>query len=412
MIHMFWTATMSSQDLFERTNMGENSGTGFVAGLEDVVAAETRLSGVDGEAGELTIAGFPVEELVWRASFEEVVYLLWNDELPGAELLAGFGDEFTRRRELPRDTLGLLRSAAAERVPVMDALRMAAGTVRPGTDEEEALALVSGLPTIVAAYWRMLGGKEPVAPDPELGHAANYLYMLTGERPGAEFARALETYLNAVSDHGMNASTFVARVIVSTRSDFVSAVVGAIGALKGPLHGGAPGPALDVVFEIGEASRAEPYLREKLGRGERLMGFGHRIYRVRDPRADVLAAAAERLFTTEGDRELYDLALDVERTALRLLAEHRPGRNLQTNVEFYTALLLHGLGLPTELFTPTFAVGRVAGWTAHCFEQRSLDRLIRPQSEYVGAMDRSWVVPEERQETKSDPRRSPGAVPF
>jgi citrate synthase len=285
---------------------------------------------------------------------------------------------------------------AVEKVPVMDALRMAAGTLRPGSDEEEALALVSGLPTIVAAYWRMLGGKEPVAPDSGLGHAANYLYMLTGKRPGAEFARALETYLNAVCDHGMNASTFVARVVVSTRSDFVSAVVGAIGALKGPLHGGAPGPALDVVFEIGEASRAEPYLREKLGRGERLMGFGHRIYRVRDPRADVLAAAAERLYTTDGDMELYDLALDVERTALRLLAEHRPGRNLQTNVEFYTALLLHGLGLPTELFTPTFAVGRVVGWTAHCFEQRSLDRLIRPQSEYVGAMDRSWVPPEAR----------------
>ena len=194
----------------------------------------------------------------------------------------------------------------------------------------------------------------------------------------------------------MNASTFVARVIVSTRSDFVSAVAGAIGALKGPLHGGAPGPALDVVFEIGEASRAEEVLGEKLGRGERLMGFGHRIYRVRDPRADVLASAAERLYTTDGDKELYDLALDVERTALRLLAEHKPGRNLLTNVEFYTALLLHGLSLPTELFTPTFAVGRVAGWTAHCFEQRALDRLIRPQSEYVGEQDRRWVPLENR----------------
>jgi citrate synthase len=194
----------------------------------------------------------------------------------------------------------------------------------------------------------------------------------------------------------MNASTFAARVIVSTRSDVVSAVVGAIGALKGPLHGGAPGPALDVVFEIGEADRAERVLREKLGRGERLMGFGHRIYRVRDPRADVLAAAAERLYNTKGDAELYELALDVERTALQLLAEHRPGRNLQTNVEFYTALLLHGLGLPTELFTPTFAVGRVAGWTAHCFEQQASDRLIRPQSAYVGERDRRWVPLEER----------------
>jgi citrate synthase len=278
----------------------------------------------------------------------------------------------------------------------MDALRMAAGTVMPGTSYDEALALVARLPTIVAAYGRMLGGEEPVEPDPELGHAANYLYMLTGAAPGEEFARALETYLNTVSDHGMNASTFAARVIVSTRSDFVSAVVGAIGALKGPLHGGAPGPALDVVFEIGEAGRAERVLREKLGRGERLMGFGHRIYRVRDPRADVLAAAAKRLYNTDGDTKLYGLALDVERTALQLLAEHRPGRNLQTNVEFYTALLLHGLGLPTGLFTPTFAVGRVAGWTAHCFEQQASDRLIRPQSAYVGERDRRWVPLEER----------------
>ena len=278
----------------------------------------------------------------------------------------------------------------------MDALRMAAGTVMPGTSDEEALSLVSRLPTIVAAYWRMLEGEEPVEPDRELRHAANYLYMLTGEAPGEGSARALETYLNTVSDHGMNASTFAARVIVSTRSDVVSAVVGAIGALKGPLHGGAPGPALDVVFEIGEQGRTERVLREKLGRGERLMGFGHRIYRIRDPRADVLAAAAKRLYNADGDRQLYELALEVEQTALRLLANHRPGRNLQTNVEFYTALLLHGLGLPKELFTPTFAMGRVAGWTAHCFEQQMSGRLIRPQSTYVGARDQRWTTAEAR----------------
>ena len=376
--------------------MSERFPTGFVAGLEDVVVAETRLSGVDGEAGELTIAGFPVEELAGSASFEEVIYLLWHDALPDQGQLADFRKELAGRRELPGAMLDLLRAVAVENVPAMDALRMAGGTVIPATDDEEALTMVALLPTIIAAYWRMLQGKEPVAPDPELGHAANYLYMFTGEVPGAEFTRALETYFNTVSDHGMNASTFAARVIVATRSDFVSAVVGAIGALKGPLHGGAPGPALDVVFEIGEASRAEAYLRAKLGRGERLMGFGHRIYRVRDPRADVLAAAAKRLYTTDGDRQLYELALDVEQTALWLLAEHKPGRNLQTNVEFYTALLLHGLGLPTQLFTPTFAAGRVAGWTAHCFEQRALDRLIRPQSRYVGRRDRSWVPLEER----------------
>jgi citrate synthase len=369
---------------------------GLVAGLEGVVAAETWLSRVDGEAGELTLAGFPVEELAGRASFEETVYLLWHDTLPDVGQLAAFREALAGQRGLPPATMELLRAVAAEGVPAMDALRMAAGTVTPGTSDEEAIALVARLPTIVAAYGQMLEGEEPVEPNPELGHAANYLYMLTGNAPGEEFARALETYLNTASDHGMNASTFAARVIVSTRSDVVSAVVGAIGALKGPLHGGAPGPALDVVFEIGEAVRAERVLREKLGRGERLMGFGHRIYRVRDPRADVLAAAAERLYNTKGDAELYELALDVERTALQLLAEHRPGRNLQTNVEFYTALLLHGLGLPTELFTPTFAVGRVAGWTAHCFEQQASDRLIRPQSAYVGERDRRWVPLEER----------------
>jgi citrate synthase len=281
----------------------------------------------------------------------------------------------------------------------MDALCMAASTVSLGGADDsyaEALALVARLPGIVAAYSRLLGGEEPVAPDPELGHAANYLYLLRGEEPGVESVRALETYLNTVTDHGMNASTFAARVIISTRSDVVSAIVGAIGALKGPLHGGAPGPALDVVFEIGEAGRAETVMREKLARGERLMGFGHRIYKVRDPRADVLAAAAERLYATEADEGLYRLALEVEKTALGLLAEHKPGRNLQTNVEFYTALLLHGLGLPAELFSPTFAVARVAGWTAHCFEQRALDRIIRPQSAYVGRRDMRWVPLEER----------------
>ena len=379
--------------------MKERSQTVLASGLDGVVAAETRLSAVDGEAGELTIAGFPVEQLAGRATFEEVVYLLWHAALPDPKQLATFREELGARRALPSATLKLLRAAAAERVPAMDALRMAAGTASLGGADDsyaEALALVARLPSIVAAYSRLLGGEEPVAPDPELGHAANYLYLLRGEEPGVESVRALETYLNTVADHGMNASTFAARVIISTRSDVVSAIVGAIGALKGPLHGGAPGPALDVVFEIGEAGRAETVMREKLARGERLMGFGHRIYKVRDPRADVLAAAAERLYATEADEGLYRLALEVEKTALGLLAEHKPGRNLQTNVEFYTALLLHGLGLPAELFSPTFAVARVAGWTAHCFEQRALDRIIRPQSAYVGRRDRRWVPLEER----------------
>jgi citrate synthase len=256
--------------------------------------------------------------------------------------------------------------------------------------------LVAAFPTIVAAYWRLLHGKEPLSPRPDLGHAANYLYMLTGDVPSDEQVRGLETYLNTVVDHGLNASTFTARVIISTGSDMISAIVGALGALKGPLHGGAPGPALDMVFEIGEIANAEPYLRRKLGAGELLMGFGHRVYKVRDPRADVLSEAAERLFHNGGDMSLYTLARDVERKAIELLAEYKPGRNLQTNVEFYTALLLHGLDFPTELFSPTFAVSRVAGWTAHAFEQQEVNRIIRPQSVYTGTKDRHWTTVEDR----------------
>lgn len=379
--------------------MNEKTANTFAPGLEGVVATRTRLSMVDGEAGRLVIAGFPVEDFANRASFEETLYLLWNDALPDEEQLAGLKGDLAASRALPEVTMDLLAATAAGRVPAMDALRMASGTLGTGEggDREDALQIVAAFPTIVAAYWRLSQGREPVEPDPELSHAANYLYMLSGEVPSAERVRALETYLNAASDHGMNASTFAARVIVSTRSDVVSAVTGAVGALKGPLHGGAPGPALDVVFEIGDAERAEPYLRAKLESGERLMGFGHRIYKARDPRADVLAAAAERLYATDADKDLYRLAIAVEETAVRLLEEYKPGRKLYTNVEYYTALLLHGLGLPSELFTPTFtAASRIAGWTAHCFEQRELDRIIRPQSEYVGAEDRAWVPLEER----------------
>ena len=364
-------------------------------GLDGVVAARTRISGVDGQAGELVIAGFPVEQLARQATFEEVAYLLWYDALPDAAQLRDFKRALAEQRRLSEITLDVLYAAARKRIPPMDALRMAASTLSMEQDPFEqmgvdpvALMLLARFPTIVAAYWRMLNAKEPVVPRYDLGHAANYLYMLFGEAPTTEQTRALDTYLNTVVDHGLNASTFAARVIVSTQSDLVSAIVGAVGALKGPLHGGAPGPALDMVFEIGTTERAEPCLREKLERGERLMGFGHRIYKVRDPRADVLALAAERLFGTDGDRALYALALHVEQTALRLLEEYKPGRHLQTNVEFYTALLLHGLRLPTELFTPTFAIGRAAGWIAHCFEQQHLNRIIRPQSVYVGERNR------------------------
>jgi citrate synthase len=275
----------------------------------------------------------------------------------------------------------------------MDALRMAAPVLSLGRREDpldDAMTAIAAFPTIVGTYWRLRRGEVPVPVRTDLGHAAHYLHQLFGVEPPAEQARALETYLNTVCDHGLNASTFTARVIVSTRSDVISAITGAVGALKGPLHGGAPGPALDMVFEIANPERAEPVIRAMLDRGERLMGFGHRVYRVRDPRADVLAAAADRFYSGGVDRSTYELARHVERVALRLLRERKPDRRLDTNVEFYTALLLHGIGLPTELFTPTFAVGRVIGWSAHCLEQLRDGKLIRPLSAYVGPTGRQY----------------------
>lgn len=359
------------------------------------MAAETALSHVDGEQGILLIGGYPVEEIAPQASYEEVVYLLWQGTRPSTTELGAFRQTLAAHRALPAATVALLAEVAKQRKPPMDALRIAAGTLDLDVAGEEldtlAPILVARMPTAVATYWRLLHGHEPVTPDPDLGHAANYLYMLTGVRPDAAQSRGMETYLNTVSDHGLNASTFAARVIIATQTDLVSAVVGAIGALKGPLHGGAPGPALDMVFEIGQQEQAESYLRAKLARGERLMGFGHRVYKVRDPRAEVLAAAAAAMFAVDPQgRALYDLAKHVEATAIRLLEEYKPGRRLQTNVEFFTALLLHGLGLETELFTPTFAVARTAGWIAHCREQLAANRLIRPAARYTGPVYSTW----------------------
>ena len=365
------------------------------SGLEGIVAATTRLSHVDGERGELVIAGYPVGELAEHATFEETTWLLWHGELPSATQLESFRAELAAARELLPATESLLRECAKAGLDPMDALRAAAGTISLRSDNPAGI--VACIPTIVAVYWRLRCDEEPIAPRRDLGHAASFLYLLNGQVPDPEQVRGLETYLNTVVDHGLNASTFTARVITSTGSDLVSAVVGAIGALKGPLHGGAPGPALDMVFEIGDASRAEAFLRTKIEAGEKLMGFGHRVYKVRDPRADVLAKAAERMYTRAGDMSLYTLARNVEATAIRVLEEYKPGRRLQTNVEFYTALLLHGLGLEVPLFTPTFAISRVSGWIAHALEQRRANRIIRPQSEYTGPRDLRWVPVSERQ---------------
>ncbi|MGH8926942.1 MAG: citrate/2-methylcitrate synthase, partial [Acidimicrobiia bacterium] len=259
----------------------------YKPGLEGVVAAESTLSSVDGQKGELIIAGFPLEELAANAAFEEICYLLWYGELPDIDELNTFKSSMASYRELPAATHALMQQAAKHRVPPMDALRMAAGTfdldLAGEDDMVKAKAIAARIPPAIATYWRFFNDEDPIPPRMDLGRSSNYLYMLTAAEPGPATVRGLETYLNTVSDHGLNASTFAARVIISTESDMASAVTGALGALKGPLHGGAPGPALDMVFEIGEADKADSYIGAKLERGERLMGFGHRVYKVRDP---------------------------------------------------------------------------------------------------------------------------------
>jgi citrate synthase len=362
-------------------------------GLDSVVAAQTRLSHVDGQAGQLYIAGYTLEELAGRVTFEELAHLLWTGHLPSAEELAESSRQMARLRPLPAKTLELVRAAAA--APPIDALRMACATlsldlknpddISPAGDLAAARMLTARMPTALAAHIRAAKGQDPIAPREDLPHAANFLYMVHGREPDPVAARALDAYWVTVMDHGLNASTFTARVIASTRSDMVSAVTGAIGALKGPLHGGAPGPVLDMLLEIKTADRAEPWLRAELAAGRRIMGFGHRVYKVRDPRAEVLSRVAETMGGARlENRQLFDLARAVEKTALRLLEELKPGRNLRTNVEFFTALVLQALGLEPNTFVAMFACGRTAGWCAHVIEQHAEDHLIRPQSEYIG----------------------------
>ncbi len=362
-------------------------------GLDGVVAAETRLSHVDGLAGQLIIGGYAIEELAGRVSFEEAAHLLWRGRLPSPEELQALTSAMAAKRSLPENTLQVIR-AAVDASPI-DALRMASATlsldttnpddISPEADFNQAMMLTARFPTVVAAHARIAAGKNPIPPRSDLSLGANFLYMVQGKDPDPIAARALDTYWVTVIDHGMNASTFTARVIASTRSDMVSAVTGAIGALKGPLHGGAPGPVLNMLVEIGTADNAERWIRNELAQGRRIMGFGHRVYKVRDPRAEVLSKVAESLSSAYlEDRKLYELARHVEQLASRLLEEHKPGRNLRTNVEFYTALVLQAIGLEPRQFVAMFACGRVAGWCAHVIEQHAEDHFIRPQSRYVG----------------------------
>ncbi|MFC3068025.1 citrate synthase/methylcitrate synthase [Phenylobacterium soli] len=353
-------------------------------GLEDVVAAETVLSEVDGQAGRLIIRGRSLDDLAGRAAYEDVLHLLWDGFF--ADLPKDLGPALGAARAAVFAEVTALDTGLLDRTPI-EAMRALTARLADGDELEVALRLVAAPAVFTAAVVRGQAGEAPVRPDPTLSHAADILRMIKGKAPSKGEADALDTYLVTVSDHGLNASTFAARVIASTRAGLASAVLGGISALKGPLHGGAPGPIIDMLDGIGAPENARAWLEDALARGDRLMGFGHRVYRVRDPRADALKKAVRRM--GEGSNVLpgrLEFAEAVEQAALAILREKKPNRTLDTNVEFYTALLLEALAFPPTAFTCVFAMGRVGGWVAHAREQLAGGRLIRPQSLYVGPM--------------------------
>ncbi len=347
------------------------------SGLENIVAAETALSDVKGDIGELIIKGWYVEKLAASMAYEDVAHLLWQtgfDGLPSVQILG--------------KQLGEARVDAFKNLPepndnadIIQYLRMGWAKTQDDESLNTALQLASGGMVYTAVAVRLAQGLAPIAPDPTLSSSADFLRMISGQPPEADKARALDSYLVTICDHGLNASTFAARVVSSTRAGLTSAVLGGLSALKGPLHGGAPGPVLDMFDDIGAEANAEAWIDTALRQGERLMGFGHRVYRARDPRADALKTAASRLPGTSGR---IAFAEHIEREVLGKLRRKYPDRALETNVEFYTAVLLEALDIPREAFTAVFACGRVLGWIAHAREQISEGRIVRPKSIYRG----------------------------
>ena len=353
-------------------------------GLEDVVAAHTVLSEVDGAAGRLVMRGHSLDALAGHTSFEEMAALMLDGFVPNLprqkQLQAALGEA---RKEL-FETI-VRRDAVPAALSPVEMVRAMTALIPDGEGAGVVLKLLAAPAVFTPAALRLRRGLAPVAPDPSLSQAADTLRMLTGAAPTPQQAAALDTYLVTVADHGLNASTFAARVVASTRAGLVSAVLAGISALKGSLHGGAPGPVIEMLDAIGAPADARAWLEAALDRGDRLMGFGHRIYRVRDPRADALKGAIRRLGADAGRLALAEA---VEQAALAILRERKPNRTLETNVEFYTALLLEALGFTPDSFTCVFALGRTTGWLAHAHEQIAGGKLIRPQSVYVGPQPR------------------------
>jgi citrate synthase len=367
-------------------------------GLADVVAAQTALSDIDGKLGKLWYVGYDIHDLARYSTFEETSFLLHNQRLPDRDELETLSERLVEERELDEFTSGLMSTLAEVSSP-MSMLRTAvsasSGYDPDGWDqsaeanERKAMRLIARFPTMIAAFHRLRTEQDMVPPNPKLPHAANFLFMLLGEEPDEEAARAFDICLVLHADHTMNASTFVARVIASTLSDMHSAVTGAIAALKGPLHGGANEAVMQMLEEIREVDKAEVFVKEKLGRKEKIMGFGHRVYKTEDPRATHLRRLSRELGERAADTRWFEISERIEKVV-------QDEKGLYPNVDFYAASVYHYLGVPHDLMTTVFSASRVAGWSAHVREQLADNRLIRPESEYIGPREQPYVPVEDR----------------
>ncbi|PSL40234.1 citrate synthase [Planomicrobium soli] len=357
----------------------------FQKGLKDVVAVQTGISSVDGEKGELRYRGKLVGEVIEGKSFEETAYYLWHGRFPSSEELEKLTAQLIQYRLLPSHIIDMAKLLPPG-TPIMDSIRTLVSAYTHYAfaalpTNEQAIALTGALPVLTAMAYRLQISAEIIRPQSSFGHTANYLWMLEGFDPAPAQVEALETYMKLTMEHGMNASTFAARVTISTESDLTSAITSALGTMKGPLHGGAPSGVIELLNEIGEPENVTPVILSKLEKGEKIMGFGHRVYRTEDPRSILLR---EKCLALQGKDSWLDLAVTAEAEIIRLLNAHKPGRALYTNVEFYAAAIMRSIDMPPELFTPTFSIARIVGWTAHALEQQQDNVIFRPQSEYIG----------------------------
>jgi len=372
----------------------------FDPGLSFTAVAETGLSEIDSDTGKLRIQGFSIEDLTENAAYEEVAWLLFNGRLPTEEELAGFTNELASARSISDEVYSLIQAGAEEGVPAIDGLRMGLGAGCLDCDSEDTLMttrrVIATCPTIVAAYWRYRRGLEPIQPREDLTHTENFLYMLSGGEPAVTTVEGLETYLTTIIEHGLNPSTFAARITGSTGSDPLSAATGAVGALKGPRHGGALERVFEMLTSLDDGTNPTTYVRERLEDGGSLPGFGHSVYNTRDPRAGIIEHAAERIGEEQGSTSLLRNAQQLEVAVEDYFEERQPKQRMHATVDYYAAVLLYELDIPPELFTAVFAIGRSPGWMAHYLEQLESETLLRPRTRYIGPEERSWISHSDR----------------